>query len=261
MISIVKIGGNILDDEKALDAFLDNFAAVHGPKILVHGGGKIATSVADGLGIETTMINGRRVTDERTLQVITMTYAGWINKSVVAKLQARGCVSLGMCGADCNLVKSQKRSPFPVDYGFVGDPIVDVINTAFLQQLFAAGISPVVAPVTHDGDGQLLNTNADTLAAALASALSKQEETQLIFCFEKKGVLRDLSDENSIIEKLEQTNIAMLSDTGRVHSGMMPKLSAGFLAKQNGVQRVVIGHADSLAELVSGTSPCTTLYA
>jgi len=199
-LQVVKIGGNVIDNPSVLASFLKDFATLKGPKLLVHGGGKIATQMAANLGIESQLIEGRRVTDEETLRIVTMVYAGWINKSIVAELQSVSCNALGLTGPDGQIVLSKKRAVNPIDYGFVGD-IVSV-NAASLASLIAAGFSPVFAPITADASGQLLNTNADTMAQALAIALSSTYDVTLTYCFEKKGVLMDSSDDNSVISSI-----------------------------------------------------------
>jgi len=259
MITVVKIGGAIIDDEKSLSDFLIQFANLPGKKILIHGGGKSATQLSEKMGIKSELIDGRRVTDAETLKLITMIYAGWINKSVVSKLQSFNCNAIGLSGADGNLIKSEKRSAVPIDYGFVGDPIENEINSALLKNLLENGFTPVIAPVTHDGKGQLLNTNADTIASVIASSLAKLEKVQLLFCFEKNGVLKNVEDLESSFSELRKNQFEELSASGKIHSGMLPKLKAGFKAKTNGVNRVVIGNAKQLGELTKENSVCTTL--
>lgn len=259
MITIVKIGGNIIDDETALNRFLEIFAQLEGPKLLVHGGGKTATALAKKLDVPQEMIGGRRVTSAATLELVTMTYAGLISKTITAKLNAMNCLSIGICGADADLLRAKKRDPFPVDFGFAGDLLPAGVNVKFLQQLFSAGITPVIAPVTHDGKGQLLNTNADTIAGCIATALAAETGTQLIFCFEKNGVLLDLSDEGSLLPSLKKEALQELSAGGKISHGMLPKIAAGFLARENGVQRVVIGNSFQLHEIVQQTASCTEL--
>lgn len=259
MITIVKIGGAVIDDESELKNFLTQFAQLEGKKILVHGGGKSGTELSIKMGIPAEMISGRRVTNADTLKLITMIYAGWINKSIVARLQAVNCNALGISGADGNLMQSKKRSSVPVDYGFVGDPIEDEINSELLKKLLENEWSPVIAPVTHDGNGQLLNTNADTIASAIALSLAKTEKIQLIYCFEKNGVLENTDDPSSFFSELTNTQFEAFTKSEKIHSGMLPKLKAGFHAKKNGVERVIIGNAKYLIELSKQKSPCTTL--
>jgi len=251
-LSVIKIGGNVIDDPRALELFLEHFAQLDGGKILVHGGGKAATQLAGRLGIPQSMIEGRRITDEATLKIITMVYAGGINKNIVALLQADGCNAIGLSGADGNLVQAHKRTGTEQDYGFAGD--VDAVNDTLLQRLLEAGLTPIIAPVTHDCKGQLLNTNADTIAQEIAQAMSRHYETQLIYCFEKNGVLSDINDEESYIPSISPQNFAALTGDGTVAGGMLPKLQNAFAAISKGVQSVIIGKWDKLQALVSGTS-------
>ncbi len=256
MLKIIKIGGNIVDNPAKLQAFLADFAALEGDKTLVHGGGKGATAISAALGIETTMIDGRRVTDARTLEVVTMVYNG-INKQIVSALQTFGCSAAGLCGADGRLIVSKKRSPEPVDYGFVGDPVE--VNTAFARSLIAAGYTLVVAPITLDsavglvvggatGGSALLNTNADTVAQTLATAMAQSgEDVELVYCFEKQGVLLDVDDASSVIPLIDKARFAELKSSGAVHSGMLPKLENAFRALDAGVGRVVICAAENIA--------------
>jgi len=250
-LHIVKIGGNIIDAPEALASFLANFAAIQGRKLLVHGGGKIATSMAADLGIVSQMIDGRRVTDTESLRIVTMVYAGWINKSIVASLQALKCNSIGLTGPDGAFVISKKRNPEPIDYGFVGD--IEHVNSKDLAGLITAGFSPVFAPITADVSGQLLNTNADTMAQALAIALSEYFETTLTYCFEKQGVLMDPNDDNSVISQINSANFAQLKADGIVSAGMIPKLENALKAVAQGVQAVRLCHADFVSQPDKGT--------
>ncbi len=259
MITVIKLGGNIIDDQIQLENFLLQVSVLPGKIILVHGGGKLASALAEKMEMVPEMINGRRVTNEETLKIITMVYAGWINKSIVAKLQAMNCNALGLSGVDANIIQSEKRANHPIDYGFVGDPIENKINSDFLLTLLKSGMLPVIAPVTHDGKGQLLNTNADTIAAVIASALGKTEKVQLLYCFEKNGVLENVADEKSVLKNLKADLFDELTSSGKIHSGMLPKLKAGFQAKKNGVSRVVIGNASHLENLSKENSFCTNL--
>jgi acetylglutamate kinase len=246
MLKVVKIGGNIVDNAVKLREFLADFASLAGDKILVHGGGKVATAISSALGIETRMINGRRVTDRPTLEVVTMVYAG-INKQITALLQGFGCNAVGLCGADGALIVSKKRSPEPIDYGFVGDPIT--INSTLVGQLLEVGHTIVVAPITYDGQGGLLNTNADTVAQTIATAMAETgEEVELVYCFEKQGVLLDVNDKNSVVPRLDSALFASLRSSGAIHSGMLPKLENAFAALDNGVQKVVICAAENIAK-------------
>lgn len=248
---IIKIGGNILDDEVSLEKFLSDFVKLKELKILVHGGGKLATELSAKLNIETKMIQGRRITDAETLKVTTMVYAGWINKSIVAKLQSLNCNALGLSGADGKCILAKKRKVTEIDYGFVGDILPGGVNTGFLQNILEFGITPIIAPVTCDIQGQLLNTNADTIASALATSLSEYYNTHLIYCFEKKGVLFDKNNENSVIEKIDALNYEKLKAEKIIVDGMIPKLDNAFKAKQEGVTSVVIGHASDLLTIIN----------
>lgn len=246
MLKVVKIGGNIVDNPEKLDRFIKDFAAIEGRKILVHGGGKVATTISKTLGIETRMINGRRVTDGETLRVVTMVYAGVVNKNIVNKLNASGCPAVGICGADAGFIISERRSPEPVDYGFVGDPVK--VDTDFPAALMDNGYTVVVAPITTDGKGTLLNTNADTVAQAVAVAQAQKEKTSLIYCFEKKGVLENVDDDDSVIGKITPEYFEELKAAGIVDGGMLPKLENAFKAIAEGVSEVVICEAGSLLE-------------
>lgn len=246
LIHIIKIGGNVIDDEEQLHLFLEKFAALQGKKILVHGGGKIATRVADSLGVEVKMLEGRRITDEKMLDVVTMVYAGLTNKKLVALLQKNNCDAVGLSGADGNIIKAVKRAVKQVDYGYVGDILFDSVNTLSLKKFLDAGFTPVFSAITHNGLGQLLNTNADTIASALAISLSKIYDTQLIYCFEKNGVLRDVSDESSVIKSINIEEFQRLKLDKVIFEGMVPKLDNAFEAISKGVKNVYIGNALNL---------------
>lgn len=246
LIHIIKIGGNVIDDEEQLHLFLEKFAALQGKKILVHGGGKIATRVADSLGVEVKMLEGRRITDEKMLDVVTMVYAGLTNKKLVALLQKNNCDAVGLSGADGNIIKAVKRAVKLVDYGYVGDILFDSVNTLSLKKFLDAGFTPVFSAITHNGLGQLLNTNADTIASALAISLSKIYDTQLIYCFEKNGVLRDVSDESSVIKSINIEEFQRLKLDKVIFEGMIPKLDNAFEAISKGVKNVYIGNALNL---------------
>jgi acetylglutamate kinase len=250
-LHIVKIGGNIIDAPEALASFLANFASIPGFKLLVHGGGKIATSMAAELGIQSQMIEGRRVTDSESLKIVTMVYAGWINKSIVASLQALSTNAIGLAGPDGAFVVSKKRNPEPIDYGFVGD--IESVNADGLTALIKNGLSPVFAPITADTKGQLLNTNADTMAQALAIALSNHFEVTLTYCFEKQGVLMDPNDDNSVISQINSANFAQLKADGIVSAGMIPKLENALKAISQGVHSVRLCHADFVSQPDKGT--------
>ncbi|MGI9531210.1 acetylglutamate kinase [Lutimonas sp.] len=238
-LSIVKIGGNVINKSKELDKFLHDFATLDSLKILVHGGGRKATEVADAMGLEAKMIGGRRITDLANLDIVTMVYAGLLNKNIVAKLQSMECNSLGLSGADANVIRAHKRIVKEIDYGFAGD--IDAVNTSAISLLLDGGITPVFSAITHDKKGQLLNTNADTIAAELAKGLSDQYEVELIYCFEKNGVLRDVNDDNSVIEEINSSVYDTLKKKGIINEGMLPKLENCFDSLQNGVHRVILG--------------------
>jgi acetylglutamate kinase len=248
MIRVVKIGGNVIDDEQTLCRFLDLFVQLPSPKVLVHGGGKLATRLCEQLDIKTQMIDGRRVTNKETLDVVTMVYAGLVNKHIVAMLQARGQQAIGLSGADANLIPAHKRPAEPIDYGFVGDIEQEGVNVPFLKSLLEQGITPVVCPLTHDRQGSMLNTNADSIASAIAVAASQIDETQLVYCFEKQGVLRDVDDPESVIPLIQAENYEQLKADGIISKGMLPKIASSLKAIENGVGSVVIKHADNLLE-------------
>ncbi len=243
-LTIVKIGGNVIDNEKALNKFLLSFSKIKGQKILVHGGGKLATQLSSKLGIETKMIKGRRITDAETLKVATMVYAGWINKTMAAKLNSLGTKAIGLCGADALLIPSTKRKKGIIDYGFVGDVLEKEINTKFLKNLLDSNFTPIVAPITSTKKGQLLNTNADTIASALASALSKHYKVNFIYCFEKNGVLND----NKVIKSLNKKTFEELKQKEIITDGMIPKLDNAFKAL-NKTTSVIIGNSEQLLKL------------
>jgi acetylglutamate kinase len=244
---IIKIGGNVLDDEKSLQHFLKDFASIQAPKILIHGGGKIATKLGEQLGIKSNYIKGRRITDAPTLDLVTMVYGGLVNKQIVAQLQAHHCNAIGLTGADGNLIKATKRPVGEVDFGFVGDITPDSVNSTLLYFLLKQNVIPVFAPLTH-ANGSMLNTNADTIASVLAIALSKHFDTRLIFCFEKTGVLADVTKEDSVITSLNKTSYEELLKKGAFHDGILPKLENAFQAIQSGVKEVLIGeHTHLLA--------------
>ncbi|MEW5676524.1 acetylglutamate kinase [Flavobacterium enshiense] len=242
MVHVIKIGGNIIDDELKLDDFLNRFAKLKGPKILIHGGGKLATSLAKDLAIDQQVIEGRRITDTETLKVTTMVYAGLVNKTIVAKLQAKSCNAIGLSGVDGNSIQSVKRNDLTIDYGWVGD--VESINTGFLQHLIDNGMVPVISPITHDGKGNLLNTNADTIATEVALALSETNEVNLRFCFEKLGVLTNPELDGSWLRILDRKEYEYLKDQQIISKGMLPKLENAFRASELKVTRVEICHAD-----------------
>jgi acetylglutamate kinase len=242
---IIKIGGNVLDNPEALKKFLGDFALIKEPKILIHGGGKIATKLGEQLGIESNYVNGRRITDRATLDLVTMVYGGLVNKQLVASLQELGCNAFGVTGADGNLIKAVKRPVKDVDYGFVGDIKPDGVNTTFLHFLLKQNIIPVFAPLTHS-NGNMLNTNADTIASVLAVAMSKHFDVRLIFCFEKRGVLRDIKQEDSVIRHLPKKLYDDLLTKSVFADGILPKLENAYAAIGAGVKEVLIGEANDL---------------
>jgi len=247
---IIKVGGNIIDNPEALERFLHDFASLKENKILVHGGGKVATEISKGLGIEAQMVDGRRITDAETLKIVTMVYGGLINKNIVAKLQANECNAIGLTGADANIILSSKRPvKNGIDYGFVGD--VEKIHPQPLIHLLSQGITPVIAPLTHDGKGNMLNTNADTVASELAVSLSSGFVVNLVYCFELKGVLRDINDKDSVISDINPTTYEQLKSEGIINKGMIPKLDNSFNAISTGVSSVIICQAESLTELIN----------
>ena len=283
MIKVVKIGGNVVDNPELLKQFVKDFAAMPGMKVLVHGGGVMASQMQKAMGMTPVMIEGRRVTDEDTLKVVTMVYAGWCNKNITALLQAEGCNAIGLCGADCNVIKATKRAPVEVegrmvDYGYVGDVKPASVNASFIYYLLEKGIVPVLNAINHDGEGNLLNTNADTIASSVATAMAGYQyrsrrdvccrceecthccddgrlthETELVYCFEKNGVLYDKDDDDSVIAQIDKEKFAELKAEGRVADGMIPKLTNAFKAIDSGVARVVIKHAKNLGNDIGTT--------
>ncbi len=244
-ITIIKVGGKVVEDAQSLNDLLDQFNKISGHKILVHGGGTTATEIAGKLGIETKMVEGRRITDAAMLDVATMVYAGLVNKKIVAGLQARNCNALGLTGADLSLIRSKKRAVADIDYGFVGD--VEDVNSRELRMLLNENVIPVIAPLTHDGKGQLLNTNADTIASEIAAELSGYFSVYLFFCFEKKGVMLNQNDDTSIIYELDTLLFEQYKSDGIIVAGMIPKLDNGFQAKRKGVKEVLITNAQNIA--------------
>lgn len=248
-LTVIKIGGNVIDNSEKLHQFLLDFTALPGDKILIHGGGKIATELGLSLGIEPKMVEGRRITDIETLRIVTMVYAGLINKNMVAQLQAKGCNAIGLSGADGNVIKAVKRPVKTIDYGFVGDLNESSVSSATLDSLLKSNLTPVLCAITHDGDTQLLNTNADTIASAVAVAMSALYDTRLVYCFEKKGVLRDVEDDLSLVTEIKSTEFESLRQEGVVSGGMIPKLHNAFEAIKQGVKAVYIGKADELPQI------------
>ncbi|MFH4964514.1 acetylglutamate kinase [Gaetbulibacter sp. M235] len=245
-LSIVKIGGNIIEDDTFLKAFLKLFGNLEGNKILVHGGGKRATAIASKLGIESKMINGRRVTDAETLEVITMVYGGLVNKNIVAQLQALKIDAIGLTGADANSITSDKRPVKEVDFGFVGD--VKKVAYKSIDKLIQAGFTPVFCAITHDGNGQLLNTNADTITSQLAVGMSHLYETSIYYCFELNGVLKDINDKNSVIKHIDSKLYSELLEQGIIADGMLPKLENCFDALNHGVKTINMGNTNMLTQ-------------
>lgn len=246
-IKVVKIGGNVVDNPHALRKFISDFAHIPGKKVLVHGGGKEATRMSASMGIETTMINGRRVTDRQTLDVVTMVYAGLVNKRIVSMLQAEGCNALGLTGADGDAVKAARRSPRPVDYGYVGDIDPTDVNAEFIASLCERGITPVFCAIMHDGAGTLLNCNADSVASAVALGTARLADVDLTYCFEKRGVLRDINDPTSVIPEITSVSYPALRAEGVVADGMIPKIENALDAVGRGVRSVRICHSDDVA--------------
>ena len=289
MIKVIKIGGNVVDNPELLKKFARDFAEMPGMKILVHGGGVMASQMQKSMGMVPQMIEGRRVTDEETLKVVTMVYAGWCNKNITALLQSERCNAIGLSGADGNAIRASKRAPMKVqnaqsgedmmvDYGYVGDVTAESVNAKFLYSLLERGITPVLCAINHDGEGNLLNTNADTIASSVATAManyryrsprevcSKCEDcthcsddgrlthlVNLIYCFEKDGVLYDKDDDTSVIPEINEEYFAQLKAEGRVADGMIPKLTNAFKAISNGVDKVIIKHALNLNSNIGTT--------
>lgn len=243
-LTVIKVGGKIVEEEDSLKSLLADFSAIEGKKVLVHGGGRSATAIAAQLGIESKMVNGRRITDAETLKVVTMVYAGLVNKTIVSRLQALGVNALGLTGADLNYMRSDKRPVKEVDYGFVGD--VKEVNSELLADLISKGVVPVLAPLTHDKQGNMLNTNADTIAGEAAKALSKHFDVTLMYCFEKKGVLKDENDDDSVIPEITRPLFDEYVENGIIQGGMIPKLENSFEAISAGVTKVVITKASEI---------------
>ena len=243
-LTVVKIGGNVIDDPEKLNEFLDAFSNLSGKIVLVHGGGKLASDLSGELGVKTQMVNGRRITDAENLKLVTMVYAGLVNKNIVASLQARGVNALGMTGADLDLIHAEKRNHPSIDFGFVGD--ITKVNTLALCKQIECNSVLVIAPITHDGEGQLLNTNADTIATEVAAALSRFYKVKLIYSFEKLGVLMDADDDSSVMPILTSDQCKKMVKEGTINTGMMPKTENAFYALSQGVEEVVIGNFVSM---------------
>lgn len=252
-LTIIKVGGKIVEEEQSLRQLLKDFSLIEGYKVLVHGGGRSATKLAEKLGIESRMVNGRRVTDRDTLEIVTMVYGGLVNKNIVAGLQALGVNALGLTGADMNIIRSEKRPVKEVDYGFVGD--VKEVNSETLSSLIQQGIVPILAPLTHDKEGNILNTNADTIAGETAKALALKFDVTLIYCFEKKGVLMNENDDESVIPDINKATFEQLVKDGIVQGGMIPKLENAFQSIEKGVKEVIITSASEFGEN-TGTRIC-----
>ena len=252
---VIKIGGNIIDDESVLAGFLNKFADIPGKKILVHGGGKLATRMAENMNIPQQLIDGRRVTDAETLKIVTMVYAGYINKNITACLQSLQCNAIGICGADGNSILAHKRIRSGTDYGFAGD--IDFVNTPWLSSLLNQGMAIVMAPITHDGKNQLLNTNADSIAQEIAKAMSQSFNVRLVYSFEKAGVLLDVEDEKSVIRSITPAYYLELKAAKKIFAGMIPKLDNAFAAVSQGVKKVISGKAEDLGNLLNGKSGTT----
>lgn len=252
-LTIIKVGGKIVEEEQSLRQLLKDFSQIEGYKVLVHGGGRSATKLAEKLGIESRMVNGRRVTDRDTLEIVTMVYGGLVNKNIVAGLQALEVNALGLTGADMNIIRSEKRPVKEVDYGFVGD--VKEVNSETLSSLIQQGIVPILAPLTHDKEGNILNTNADTIAGETAKALALKFDVTLIYCFEKKGVLMNENDDESVIPNIDKATFEQLVKDGIVQGGMIPKLENAFQAIEKGVKEVIITSASEFGEN-AGTRIC-----
>ncbi len=249
---IIKIGGNVIDDPQALDSFLNDFAAIKEKKILVHGGGKIATSIGDKLGILSNYIDGRRITYDDTIDLVTMVYGGLVNRKIAAQLQSKNCDAIGLTGADANLIPAEKRPVKTINYGWVGDLDAEKLDIKKWLLFLENGLVPVVAPLTHDGKGHILNTNADTIASVLSISLSEYYTVNLIFCFEKEGVLSDVQDENSAIRDLNDSLYNDLKKENKLFAGILPKIDNAFSAIHHGVNKVIIGNSSKLILLTQG---------
>lgn len=254
-VTLVKIGGMVIDREEELEVFLRQFAHLPGHKILVHGGGRKASALSEKMGLNPTLVDGRRITDTATLEVVTMVYGGLINKNIVARLQALGCPSAGICGADGNLLLAHKRQHPNIDFGWVGD--IDRFDPSIILSLLASGITPVVAPLTHDGKGQLLNTNADTIASTIASGMAKEHTVSLVYCFELSGLLRDINRPEEVITDVKAADIPLLIEQGVISGGMIPKVHNIHNSLQQGIQRVILCKASDLEQVLSQDDPGT----
>ena len=251
-LKVIKIGGNVIDNDLALERFLRDFAALEGRKILIHGGGKLATRMAEKLEIKQQMVDGRRITDKATLDVVTMVYAGLINKRIVAMLQSFGCNAMGLSGADGGVIRANRRSPEPIDFGFVGD--IAEVDGKRLQSLTTEGITPVICSIMHDGKGNLLNCNADSVASAVAGGVATVEPVELVFCFDKAGVLRDVNDPSSLISEITAETYPALKAEGVISDGMIPKVENALRSVAEGLQSVTIKHSEDLSNPTAGTT-------
>ena len=247
-LTVVKIGGNVIDQENKLDEFLHNFSQIEGYKILIHGGGKLASRLSERLGIESKMVDGRRITDLESLEVVTMVYGGTVNKAIVSKLQAQRINAIGVTGADGNIIEAHRR-PIKggIDFGYVGD--IDKVNVTALDSLIEAGFVPVIAPLTHDGKGQLFNTNADTIAAEVSTGLSELYQTKLYYTFELDGVMANIDDPDSLIKQISRDDFMQMKESGTIHSGMIPKLENAFNALKRGINQLYICHYNKVLEV------------
>ena len=254
-VFVIKIGGNVIDSEDSLRSFLKDFAAIEGNKILIHGGGKIATKIGDKLGIESNYINGRRITDDATIDLVTMVYGGLVNKKIVAQLQSLHCNAIGLTGADANIIPASKRPVKDIDFGWVGDVESSTLKAESLQVFLENGLVPVFAPLTHDGHGHILNTNADTIASSLAVALSAHYDVRLIYCFEKKGILENVEDEESVINLINKQTYRQLLSEQKLFAGILPKIDNAFAAIDAGVKEVLVGDAK---DVIKNTSSKTS---
>jgi len=254
ILYIIKTGGNVIDDETSLQNFLHKFSSIEEKKILVHGGGKIATAIGDKLGIQSRYIDGRRITDTETIDLVTMVYGGLVNKKIVATLQSLQCDAIGLSGADANVLPAKKRAVKTIDYGWVGDINKNDINTSPWQLFLNNNMVPVVASLTHDREGHILNTNADTMASVIAVSLSKLYQVKLIYCFEKNGVLTNVADEESALPELNNITYKELKDNKKLFAGILPKIDNAFDALNNGVNCVVIGNSNHLMQLLNEES-------
>ncbi len=257
-IVVVKIGGNIIDDADSLKKFLFDFSQIQAPKVLIHGGGKLATQLSKLVGIEATLVDGRRITDEKTLDIVTMVYAGLINKKIVAQLQSMQCNAIGFSGADANSILSHKRVHPTIDFGFVGD--IDVVNADFFADLLDKNYTPIIAPITHDGNGQLLNTNADTMASAISISLSKKYNVAFYYCFEKEGLMKDVEKADSIIQHVAVAQIEILKAEKIITDGMIPKVDNIANALQKGVNKVILCHAKDVLKNVNENANFGTTF-